>query len=227
MRTAHEPWSTRRLAIPLAAASAAVLVAMTILSMVTGATQEAHEWYQPPTAYAAGLLAHPGALRAVFGLDVGFLVLYTAFFAALADHLARLGRPFAWLALGAMIGTAVLDIVENHHILSLLTVAEAGRSIDDGALVFQQTLSSTKFTLSYIALVLFGLAIPRDTRLGIVLAVFLIAGTLVTGVLGYATPHAVREQLGSGRWVGFVLGFVLAAAWLRVSPDPTPSTRAT
>ena len=197
---------------------------MTIVSMITGATQEVHEWYQPPAAYAAGLLAHPGALRAVFGLDVGFLVLYTAFFAALADHLAKLGRPFVWLALGAMIGTAVLDIVENHHILTLLAVAETGRPIDDGAIVFQQTLSATKFSLSYLALVLFGLAIPRDTKLGIALAVFLIAGTLVTGVLGYATPHAVREQLGSGRWVGFVLGFALAAAWLRASPDPAPST---
>jgi hypothetical protein len=103
MRTAHGPWSTRRLAIPLAAASAAVLVTMAIVSMITGATQAAHEWYQPPAAYAAGLLAHPGALRGVFGLDVG-------------------------------------------------------------------------------------------------------------------------EQLGSGRWVGFVLGFVLAAAWLRASPDPAPST---
>jgi hypothetical protein len=170
------------------------------------------------------LLAHPGALRAVFGLDVGFLVLYTAFFAALADHLARLGRPFAYLALGAMLGTSVLDIVENHHILSLLAVAESGRAIDDAAIVFQQTLSSTKFTLSYIALVLFGLAVPRTTRLGIVLAIFLIAGTLITGVLGFATPHAVREQVGSGRWIGFVLGFVLAALWLRASPDPAPAT---
>jgi hypothetical protein len=219
------PWSSRRLAIPLAAASAAVLVTMTIISMSTGATQEAHEWYRPPDAYAAGLLAHPGPLRAIFGLDVGFLVLYTAFFAAFAHHLARLGRPFAYLALGAMLGTSVLDIVENHHILSLLAVAESGRAIDDGAIVFQQTLSSTKFTLSYIALVLFGLAVPRDTKLGIVLAIFLIAGTLITGVLGFATPHAVREQVGNGRWVGFVLGFVLAAAWLRTSPESAPSSR--
>jgi hypothetical protein len=218
------PWSSRRLALPLAGASAAVLIAMTIVSMVTGASQEAHEWYRPPAAYAASLLAHPDALRAVFGLDVGFLVLYTAFFAALADHLARLGRPFAYLALGAMLGTSVLDIVENHHILSLLAVAESGRAIDDAAIVFQQTLSSSKFTLSYIALVLFGLAVPRDTKLGIVLAIFLIGGTLIIGVLGFATPHAVREQVGNGRWVGFVLGFVLAAAWLRASPDPAPAT---
>ncbi len=219
------PHSSRRLAIVLAAASAAVLLVMALVSMTTGASQEAHEWYQPPAAYAASLLAHPAALRLLFGLDVGFLVLYTAFFAAFADHLTRLGRPFLWLALGAMIGTAVLDIIENHHILSLLAVAEGGRPIDDGALVFQQTLSATKFSLSYLALVLFGLAIPRDTVLGIILAVFLIVGTLATGVLGYAAPPAWREQLDGGRWIGFLLGFALAAAWLRATPEP-PAARA-
>jgi hypothetical protein len=212
-------WSSRRLALALAAASSAVLIAMVIVTMATGASQEAHEWYQPPVAYAASLLAHPGALRLVFGLDVGFLVLYTAFFAALADHLHRLGRPFVWLALGAMLATAALDIVEDHHILTLLAVAEAGRPIDDGAIVFQQVLSATKFSISYLALVVFGIAIPRTTRLGIVLAVFLIAGTLIAGVLGYAAPPAWRAQLDGGRWVGFLLGFVLAGAWLRTTPD--------
>lgn len=222
------PWSTRRLAIALAGASAAVLVTMTMITMVTGASQEAHQHYLQPPAFAAGLLANPAALRAVFGLDVGFLVLYTAFFAAFADHLRKLGRPFVGLALGTIVGTAVLDIVEDHHILSLLAVAEAGRPIDDAAIVFQQTLSASKFTLSYVSLVLFGLAIPRDTTLGIILAVFLIVGTLAFGVLGYATPPAWHSQINGGRWIGFVLGFVLAAAWLRTSADPgAPRPRTT
>jgi hypothetical protein len=216
------PWSSRRLAIALAVASAAVLIAMVILRITTGASQEPHEIYAPPAQYAQDLLVHPDALRVVFGLDVGFLVLYTAFFAALADHLTRLGRPFVRLALGAMIATAVLDIVENHHILALLSVAEAGRPIDDGALVLQHVVSASKFSLSYLALVLFGLAVPRDTWLGIVLAVFLIAGTLISGVLGFAAPPAWRGQLDGGRAFGFLIGFALAAAWLRAAPDPTP-----
>jgi hypothetical protein len=215
------------MAIGLAIASTAVLVAMTVLARLAGVSQEAHEWYQPPAAYAASLLVRPGALRVLFGLDIGFLVLYTAVFAGLAHHLTRLGRPFVWLALGAMIGTAVLDIVEDHHILTLLGVAEAGRPIDEGAIVFQQTLSATKFSLSYLALVLFGLAIPRDTALGLVLAVFLVVGTLATGVLGYAAPPSWRDQLDGGRWVGFLLGFALAAAWLRASPEPPETPRTT
>jgi len=207
------------MALALAAAASAVLISMIAVTMATGISQEPHEWYQPPEAYRAGLLDRPGALRLVFGLDIGFLVLYAAFFAALADHLARLGRPFVRLALAALLATAVLDIVEDHHILSLLAVAEAGRPIDDAALVFQQTLSASKFSLSYLGLVLFGLAIPRDTGSGIVLAVFLVAGTLISGVLGYAAPPAWRAQLDGGRGVGFLLGFVLAAAWLRTTPE--------
>lgn len=213
------PWSPRRLALALAAASAATLIAIILVTLATGASQEPHEWYQAPDAYRAALLVRPGALRLVFGLDIGFLVLYAAFFAALADHLARLGRPFVRLALAGLIATAVLDIVEDHHILSLLAVAEAGRPIDDAALVFQQTLSATKFSLSYLGLVLFGLAIPRDTRIGIVLSIFLVAGTLISGVLGYAAPPAWRAQLDGGRGFGFLLGFVLAIAWLRASPE--------
>jgi hypothetical protein len=217
----HHPWSSRRLSLALAAATAAVLLVMGLITLVTGVSQEAHEWYQPPAVYAASLVSRPGTLRVLFGLDIGFVVLYTAFFAALSDHLSRLGRPFVWLALGAMITTAAIDFVEDHHILSLLAVAEAGRPIDDGAIVFQQVLSSTKFSISYLALVMFGLAIPRDTWLGIVLAVFLIAGTLASGMLGYAMPPAAREQLDGGRWIGFLLGFALAAAWLRRTPEPS------
>jgi hypothetical protein len=70
-------------------------------------------------------------------------------------------------------------------------------------------------------------ACVRDTRLGVVLAVFLVAGTLISGVLGYAAPPVWREQLDGGHGVGFLLGFALAAAWLRGSPEPpAAATRA-
>src|SRR5689334_4451322 len=131
----------RKLAIVLAGCSAAVLVAMVGVAIATGATQELHEHYKPPADYAADLLAHPGALRLVFGLDIGFLVLYTGFFAALAAYLTALGRPFARLALTAMLGVTLLDIIEDHHILALLALAEHGKPLDDGAIAFQEVLS--------------------------------------------------------------------------------------
>ncbi len=211
--------SSRKLALVLAGCTCAVLVVMIGWTAIAGVSQEMHEWYRPPAEYAAGLLEHPAALRVLFGLDIAFLVLYTAFFAALADCLKQLGRPLVTLALVAMVGTALLDIVEDHRILASLAMAEHGTPIDDATIAFQQILSSTKFSISYLSLVLFGLAIPRTTRLGWALSLFLIIGTLATGVLGFAAPPAWHAQLDSGRWIGFLLGFVLAGAWLRQQPS--------
>lgn len=208
--------TTRRLALVLSAATSAVLLAMVAVSIATGATQELHEHYRPPPDYARDLLAHPAATRVVFGLDVGFLVLYTALFGALAKHLRS---TLAWIGFGAMAIVAVLDIVEDHHILSLLSLAQHARPIEDASIAFQEALSSTKFSISYLSLFLFGISIPRTSRLGWVLCLFLTVGTLITGVLGFAAPPEWREALDSSRWVGFLAGFGLAWSWLRSAPD--------
>jgi hypothetical protein len=208
----------RKLAMVLAGASAAVLVAMTILAFATGASQEIHEHVATPEAYATALLAHPAALRGLMGLDIAFLVLYTAFFAALAAYLRELGRPFTHLALGAMVLTAVLDIVEDHHILALLRQAELGQLPSSAAITFQSVESATKFSVSFLSLVLFGLAIPRTTKLGWVLCLFLTVGTLASAVAGYAVGPDLAPSFDSGRWVGFLAGFALALAWLRAQP---------
>jgi hypothetical protein len=206
----------RRLALVLAAGTGTVLLAMVAVSVITGATQETHEHYKLPRDYALDLLAHPAGLRLLMGLDVAFLVLYTAFFGALAKYLKS---TLAWIGFAAMAAVAVLDIVEDHHILSLLSLAEHGRGIDDASIAFQEALSSTKFSISYLALFMFGIAIPRTTRLGWALCLFLTVGNLFTGVLGFAAPAGWREALDSGRWIGFLLGFVLAFLWLRSASD--------
>jgi hypothetical protein len=213
----------RRLSINLALATAGVLGAMVMTALVTGATQEAHEHFKLPADYAAGLLEHPSGTRLIFALDVAFLALYTGFFAALAAYLHGLGRPFTRLALGAMLLVAFLDIIEDHNIISFLALAEANQPIDASSIRLQEVLSSTKFSVSYVSLVLFGLAIPRTDPLSWALSLFLSAGTLATAVLGYAAPPALRDSLDNGRWIGFLAGFVLAIVWLRRAPDDAPS----
>ncbi|MBA3458652.1 MAG: hypothetical protein H0T46_01735 [Deltaproteobacteria bacterium] len=213
--------SPRRLAFVLAIATSAVLVAMVMVSVVTGATQEAHEYYSPPRAYAVGLLAHANGLRLLMGLDLAFLVLYTALFATLAKFLTELGRPFVRLALAFMIGTAVLDAIEDHQIITALDLAQHGELVSETWVAAQQVLSGTKFALSYVGLVLFGLAIPRTRKLGIVLAVFLTVGTLLTAVLSLGAPPDLRANLDSTRWLSFLAGFTVLALWLRTEPDPS------
>jgi hypothetical protein len=67
--------------------------------------------------------------------------------------------------------------------------------------------------------VLFGLAIPRTSKLGIALALFLVVGTLISAVVGYAVPPTMQSSVESGRWIGFLVGFALAIIWLRQQPD--------
>jgi hypothetical protein len=213
----------RKLALHLAGCTSAVLLVMVVVGFTTGASQEAHEHVKLPEAYAVGVLAHANALRILMALDVAFIVLYTAFFAALTGHLRALGRPFLMLALGSMIGVALLDLVEDHHIISLLDYAENRVLPTASSIVFQSTLSSTKFSLSYLSLFMFGLAIPRTTRLGWVLSMFLSVGTLLSGVLGLALPPAQQAVVESGRWIGFLAGFALAIAWLLKAKDVEPA----
>lgn len=209
----------RKLAMYLAGASGAVLVVMAVLSFTTGASQELHEHIALPEVYAMRLLAHASALRGLMALDIAFLVLYTCFFAALAGYLRELGQPFTRLALGAMLACALLDVIEDHHILAMLRAAELGELPSPGHIAFQAIESATKFSVSFGALVLFGLAVPRTTKLGWVLAGFLVAGTLLSAIASYAVNPALEASFDSGRWLGFLAGFVLAIAWLRVQPD--------
>jgi hypothetical protein len=213
----------RKLALYLAGCTGAVLLVMVIVVFATGASQEVHEHVNLPEPYALGLLAHGKALRVLMALDVAFIVLYTAFFAAFARYLKLLGRPFVTLALGAMIGVALLDFVEDHHIISLLDYAENRVLPTASSLVFQSTLSSTKWSLSYLSLFMFGLAVPRTTRLGLVFSLFIGVGTLLSGVLGLALPPAQQASMESGRWIGFVVGFGLAIAWLLKAKDAEPA----
>lgn len=216
---------TRKLAIYLAGCTGAVLLVMVIVSLTTGASQERHEHVMLSEDYALALLAHAAGLRALMALDVAFLVLYTAFFAALARYLHELGQPFTRLAFGLMLATAILDIVEDHHIIAMLESAEhqvlpAARSLTE-----QATLSMTKFSVSFMALFMFGVAIPRTTKLGLALAIFLTFGTLLSAVIGYSLPPTHQATFESTRWIGFLVGFGLALAWLMKQPDATPTPK--
>ena len=208
--------SNRKLAIVLALATAVVLIAMVIVGTVTGASQEPHEHFNTPDAYAKLLLEQRSGLRVMMALDIAFLILYTAFFAALARHLRGL---FAWLGFGAMVLVALLDIVEDHHIIAMLESAEHGLVPSAGAIAWQAAESATKFSISFLSLVLFGLAIPRTSKLGWALALFLTVGTLASAIIGYAVPPSMQPSIESGRWIGFLAGFALAIAWLARERD--------
>lgn len=202
-----------------------MLLLMVVTAVITGATQERHEHFMASSDYTMSLLTHAKGLRVLMGLDVAFCILYTLFFATFAMYLREVGahRVFVYLGLGAMVLTCLLDMIEDHHIISLLEAAEHHVVPADSSIAWQAAESAVKFSVSYFSLVAFGLAIPRTTKLGYVLCLFLTVGTLLTAVIFYAAPPAFQASLESGRWIGFLAGFGLAIAWLRTQRDLTPT----
>lgn len=214
-------WSPRKYAIYIAYVTVGVIVAMTATSLVTGVTQEVHEHFATPERYAMALVEKPSELRLLFALDLVFTILYATYFAMLAAHLrARAASAvLVWLALGAMLATAALDLLEDQHILALLDGAMHGTAPSIDAITWQVTESGTKFSVSFVALFAFGLALPRTGTLSRVLAAFLTGGTLINTVIAYALPVTSPIAIELGRWAGFAIGFVLAIAWLRRETD--------
>ena len=203
----------------LAAAAIACLVAMVAITLASGVSQETFEIVRAPSAYAADLRAHGGALRALFGVDSAFLVLYAAFFVGFARRLDRPDlRIFVRLGLGFVLATAVLDMVEDQHIMAMLLGAQGGEQPGAGEIALQHTLSQVKFHLSYLGLFLLGLAVPRDTLAGVALALILTVGQTATGAVLFVAPAAMLPMMNLSRWIGFVLGFALALVVLRRLP---------
>ncbi len=204
--------------VATAAAAIACLSAMFATTLVTGVSQEQFELVRPAAAYAADLQAHGTAARVVFALDTVFLVLYAAFFLSFGRRIATdATRPMIAIAIGAMLTTAALDIVEDHHILAMLSSTEAGAPPGAGEIAFQHTLSQVKFNISYLGLFLFGLAVPRTHRAGTALALLLTVGTLAQGAILYAAPLEAQGIGSMGRWCGFIAGFALAIAVVRAA----------
>ena len=197
--------------IPLALASVVCLAAMLGITVATGVSQETFEVVRPTAQYAAGLRENGAALRALFGIDSAFLVLYSAFFVVFGRRIATdETRTLIAIATGFIFATALFDMVEDHHILAMLNATVSGNDPTAGEIVLQQTISQVKFNLSYVSLFLYGLAVPRQTRAGVALSLLLTVGTLVQGAWLYAAPPAMLPAGNFGRALGFIIGFALA-----------------
>ena len=148
-----------QLAVALAATAAALLTAMVVITAATGVAQEPFEVVRAD--YASAIAAGAAALRAIVALDALFLIAYAGFFVLLPRALGVADHPLVRLGVRAMLAVAVLDIVEDHHLLALARMAEAGQAIDPIVIELQHVLSQTKFHLSYLALAMIALGLPR------------------------------------------------------------------
>jgi hypothetical protein len=196
--------------------SGTVALLLLALSLSTGTSHIAFQLVRPASEVAELLLARGSLLRVELGLDYLFLCLYTALFAATHDLLRawdrRSARAPVWL--GLLLGSAILDAVENAHLLALLPAVERGLSIPQVEVNAQAVIGHLKFAMNYAGLLVLSFALPDRTRLERGLVIFLRWIQAPLGAAVLTLPPGFVRPFGLLR----VLGFIAALwAWARIA----------
>ena len=220
----------------LAAASALCLLAMLGISWGTGLNVQHFEHVSTPAFWAESFLAHAQPLRWLTVFDDVFVACYVGTTLLLVQRLraeapdgARMHALGPWVV-AAAVAVGLLDLVENHHVLSLLHAVEQGQAIGFDTMVSREWLSSVKWLFGHVAFCLLGVALWFDTWPWRLFRVSLIAWQLPVGAaaLALASTPGLGETLG---WLKLlnVLGGFLALATLpwpdRLATSPAPNER--
>lgn len=114
-------------ALSLAALLSALLLCVVCsMTLVTGVNQQWFELARAPDLYAAALRAGAEPLRAIIAVDDVFICAYVTASVLFAARLALGRSPLPFLIGAAVLAGGLLDLHENHHILSMLALAEKG-----------------------------------------------------------------------------------------------------
>ena len=203
-----------RMLAALAGLAALIVAGMVVGIVSTGMSQDFFQSARPIEAHIARLTASPlGAtgLRINLGLDNLFIVVYGAFFVFLAVRLRAVLDPWAGaVALAAILLTALLDAIENHHILMMLHSAERGLPLSTGESQTQMIVSAVKFHSSYLATFLLAFGFLRLGGLGRAIA-WALWVYVPLGVVISVLPIEIAGPWALGRTCFFVAAFVLSA----------------
>lgn len=200
-------------------ASALLLTTLCALTLATGVSQQWFEWVRAPAVYAARLVQDATALRAIIALDDVFIAAYVASAVLFVRFLGGGQRdPLHAVAVGFSVAAGVLDLAENHHLLALLNLAEAGLPVPVEDILLRSQLSQLKWMLGHVAFAFLGLTIPLDTAFLRLLRGALIYLQLPLGALTWAAPDGPwLPVLVWLRYGSLISGFA-AVAWLARTP---------
>jgi hypothetical protein len=209
-----------RLTAVMGALAALSVFALVGVAIATGVSQEYFEGEHPVPEYTARITAAVSALRLDFAIDNVFILAYGSFFIGLAIVLSRSADArLVNLALAAMLATAVLDMVENHHITAMAEAAVMGIPLSEGEIRLQAVMSLVKFHLSCLGALLLAAAFPRNSTLARWAVGFLL-GYAFFGVLILSAPPGWLDLLALVRTVFFVIAFIVTSLALWNFPEP-------
>jgi hypothetical protein len=188
-------WPTLTSRFAFAAALAALGLFATF--MLTGTGQDPLQYVNTPEDYKAILLRDSQTLRLTIGLDNVFVAFYSTAFLALAATLWRGMRSSVAIAASTgLLGlTALLDLLENMHFLTMIAAALKGIAITQQQIELQVWESLLKFHVSYLGLFLLSFALPNETPLERALCFALRWVQLPVGLLIYLTPASIAFPL--------------------------------
>lgn len=194
--------------------AAALVLGMLATFIGTGIGQDPLQYVHPAADYGQLLLRNPPVLRAVIGLDNLFAVAYSALFVLWGSLLWQRGAPRGLLLTGLalMLATGLLDLLENFHFLAMLAGAEQGHAPADAEIGWQALQSMFKFHVSYLGLLLLGLALPREGARQRVLSALMVFVQWPVGVAIYVLPQAAARPLVFVRFAFFLAAFALLAS---------------
>jgi hypothetical protein len=183
------------------------------LAVATGVSQEYFEGFHPIAEYTQKLVKAAPLLRIGFALDNVFILSYASFFIGLAIVLrSSADHSLVNLSLAAMLGVALLDMAENHHIMGMADIAAQGLPPSEAEVRWQMVISLVKFHLSCLGALLLALAFPRKTVLGRWIVALLLAYAFF-GVLILTAPPQWLDLLALVRTIFFVVSFLLVS-WM-------------
>jgi hypothetical protein len=197
-------------------------LALLVIALVTQGSQGIFQINRPSADYAALLIARDAYLRLDLGVDFVFLTFYAATGLSLAVWIADMQRGEAgnlmaiasgYTGAAGLVTTALLDTIENTHILALLSLAQQGQVIPQSDIVWQMAESQTKFVISYFALFIMSFALPQNTLIEKFAVFFLRWVQLPVGIAIFVVPSDIVRPFYLARAISFVVG-LLAVAYI-------------
>lgn len=221
-----------RITFGLGAIGGTLALSLFLLAIVSGNSQGLFQINWPSNEYAAMLVSRATYLRADLGLDFPLLSVYAAYLvflgAVLTARQRRDGAPaertsVTRLATGALVLTALLDAVENSHLLAVLSMAEQGMQVSQNEIAWQQVESQVKFLASSFGILLFSFVLPSKSLIEKITVFALRWVQLPLGCAIFVVPRTMAKPLIIARAVFFFTG-LWAMAWIVFSRSRSSSS---
>lgn len=211
MQKIHSISLSARLVKNNAGIAAFLVTGMLGIFLTTGIGQDPLQYIHSIPEYRDILLKNPALLRVAIGLDNAFILFYLTMFLALGSVLSKLGKlkTIGKVALVLISTTAILDLVENMHFLTMISSSLNGFEVSENEIKLQVWESLVKFHISYIGFYMLSFVLPETTIKEKLLCFLLRWVQWPVGMLIYIAPIEVAKPLVLVRFAFFFIALLL------------------